>query len=107
MFLVKKWEKEQGYRLRKELFAWTGNKIAVQVCGSLSPVFDLVSQNEDGERGGLSERLRTIMVTILYSSGMNTTTPRVSGGGVMGWRTGHLPRTGECVNGASSQRFQL
>jgi hypothetical protein len=31
-FLTDKWEKEQGYRLRKELFAWTGNKIAVQVC---------------------------------------------------------------------------
>jgi len=30
-FLTSKWEKEQGYRLRKELFAWTGNKIAVQV----------------------------------------------------------------------------
>jgi len=29
-FLTNKWEKEQGYRLRKELFAWTGNKIAVQ-----------------------------------------------------------------------------
>ena len=30
-FLTNKWEKEQGYKLRKELFAWTGNKIAVQV----------------------------------------------------------------------------
>jgi len=29
-FLTSKWEKEQGYKLRKELFAWTGNKIAVQ-----------------------------------------------------------------------------
>jgi len=29
-FLTKKWEKEQGYQLRKELFAWTANKIAVQ-----------------------------------------------------------------------------
>ena len=33
-FLTNKWEKEQGYRLRKELFAWAGNKIAVQVCRS-------------------------------------------------------------------------
>ena len=31
-FLTRKWEKENGYRLRKELFAWTENKIAVQVC---------------------------------------------------------------------------
>ena len=30
-FLTKKWEKENGYVLRKELFAWTENKIAVQV----------------------------------------------------------------------------
>jgi len=28
-FLSKKWEKENGYRLRKELFAFTDNK----VCG--------------------------------------------------------------------------
>ena len=30
-FLRKKWEKENGYRLRKELFAFADNKIAVQV----------------------------------------------------------------------------
>ncbi|KAL2023585.1 hypothetical protein VTK56DRAFT_2193 [Thermocarpiscus australiensis] len=29
-FLRKKWEKERDYRLRKELFAFTDNKIAVQ-----------------------------------------------------------------------------
>ncbi|KAL2261031.1 hypothetical protein VTK26DRAFT_4793 [Humicola hyalothermophila] len=29
-FLRKKWAREQGYRLRKELFAVMGNKIAVQ-----------------------------------------------------------------------------
>jgi len=29
-FLTKKWEVENGYRLRKELFAFTDNKIAVQ-----------------------------------------------------------------------------
>jgi nuclear transport factor 2 (NTF2) superfamily protein len=29
-FLTKKWEKEKSYRLRKELFAFSGNKIAVQ-----------------------------------------------------------------------------
>ena len=28
--LTKKWEKEKNYRLRKELFAFTENKIAVQ-----------------------------------------------------------------------------
>ena len=30
-FLTKKWEKENGYRLRKELFAFQDNRIAVQV----------------------------------------------------------------------------
>ena len=29
-FLTAKWEKEHSYRLRKELFAFTNNKIAVQ-----------------------------------------------------------------------------
>lgn len=29
-FLTRKWEKEQSYRLRKELFAFKDNKIAVQ-----------------------------------------------------------------------------
>jgi len=29
-FLTKKWRKEARYKLRKELFAWTDNKIAVQ-----------------------------------------------------------------------------
>jgi len=29
-FLTKKWEKEKNYRLRKELFCFQGNKIAVQ-----------------------------------------------------------------------------
>ncbi|KAI9300411.1 hypothetical protein BJ944DRAFT_273094 [Cunninghamella echinulata] len=29
-FLGNKWQKENGYRLRKELFAFTDNKIAVQ-----------------------------------------------------------------------------
>lgn len=29
-FLAEKWAKEKSYRLRKELFAFTDNKIAVQ-----------------------------------------------------------------------------
>ncbi|KAK3063242.1 hypothetical protein LTS18_001983 [Coniosporium uncinatum] len=29
-FLIKKWNREKNYRLRKELFAFTNNKIAVQ-----------------------------------------------------------------------------
>ncbi|KAI0509232.1 hypothetical protein F5B22DRAFT_367420 [Xylaria bambusicola] len=30
VFLTKKWQREQAYRLRKELFAFTENRIAVQ-----------------------------------------------------------------------------
>jgi nuclear transport factor 2 (NTF2) superfamily protein len=29
-FLTKKWQREKNYKLRKELFAFTDNKIAVQ-----------------------------------------------------------------------------
>ncbi|WP_431774166.1 DUF1348 family protein [Streptomyces cucumeris] len=29
-FLTAKWERELGYRLRKELWAWTGDRIAVR-----------------------------------------------------------------------------
>lgn len=36
-FLTKKWQKEDGYRLRKELFAFTDNVIAVQVRPTLRP----------------------------------------------------------------------
>ena len=44
-------------------------------------------------------------MTTLHSSGMNTTTPQVNGGGATGWRTGHLRKTDECVNGTSFNRF--
>ena len=36
-FLRKKWAKENGYKLRKELFAFMDNKIAVQVRPPLHP----------------------------------------------------------------------
>lgn len=35
-FLTKKWEKEKNYRLRKELFAFTDNKVFVQDRSSTS-----------------------------------------------------------------------
>ena len=35
-FLTRKWEKENGYRLRKELFAFTGYKVCMHFH---SPVF--------------------------------------------------------------------
>jgi nuclear transport factor 2 (NTF2) superfamily protein len=39
-FLTKKWEKENGYRLRKELFAFTDNKVSFLI------VFLLVFEKE-------------------------------------------------------------
>ena len=39
-FLTKKWEKENGYRLRKELFAFMDNKIAVQFWYEYQDAFD-------------------------------------------------------------------
>ena len=44
-------------------------------------------------------------MTIFCSSGTNTTTPQVSGGDATGWRTGHLQRTDECVNGTLFNGF--
>ena len=44
-------------------------------------------------------------MTIFCSSGTNITTPQVSGGDATGWRTGHLRRTDECVNGTLFNGF--
>ncbi|KAI0635148.1 DUF1348-domain-containing protein [Trametes polyzona] len=43
-FLTKKWEKENGYRLRKDLFAFTDNKIAVQF------FYEWYEEKPDGSR---------------------------------------------------------
>lgn len=48
-FLTRKWEKENGYRLRKELFSFSENKIAVQV----SLVFGIGLGWTDGWTDGL------------------------------------------------------
>ncbi|KAF8321287.1 DUF1348-domain-containing protein [Clavulina sp. PMI_390] len=39
-FLTKKWEKEKNYQLRKELFAFTDNKIAVQFWYEYQDAYD-------------------------------------------------------------------
>jgi nuclear transport factor 2 (NTF2) superfamily protein len=39
-FLTKKWEKERSYRLRKELFAFSENKIAVQFWYEFQDAYD-------------------------------------------------------------------
>lgn len=36
-FLSKKWEREQGYRLRKELFAFSDNKVRTLSCFTSLP----------------------------------------------------------------------
>ncbi|OWT39286.1 hypothetical protein AYX14_01622 [Cryptococcus neoformans] len=43
-FLTRKWEKERNYRLRKELFAFDGNKIAVEFWYEYSETDDPSSQ---------------------------------------------------------------
>ncbi|KAI0659146.1 DUF1348-domain-containing protein [Cubamyces menziesii] len=43
-FLTKKWAKENGYRLRKDLFAFTDNKIAVQF------FYEWYEDKSDGKR---------------------------------------------------------
>ncbi|KAH9896832.1 DUF1348-domain-containing protein [Cubamyces lactineus] len=43
-FLTKKWSKENGYRLRKDLFAFTDNKIAVQF------FYEWYEDKSDGKR---------------------------------------------------------
>jgi nuclear transport factor 2 (NTF2) superfamily protein len=40
-FLTKKWQREKNYKLRKELFAFTENKIAVQFWYEVSASFPL------------------------------------------------------------------
>ncbi|KAI8970553.1 DUF1348-domain-containing protein [Trametes punicea] len=43
-FLTKRWKKENGYRLRKELFAFTDNRIAVQL------FYEWYEEKADGSR---------------------------------------------------------
>lgn len=47
-FLTKKWAKENGYRLRKDLFAFTDDKIAVQV----ELLLDCITFPLDGSTNG-------------------------------------------------------
>ena len=76
-FLTKKWAKENGYRLRKELFSFTDNKVTV-----LSLVFSEYLKDDDPS----NSRSR-------FSSGTSGTTNRASGGGRTAWRIGRLRRT--------------
>jgi nuclear transport factor 2 (NTF2) superfamily protein len=48
-FLTKKWQKENGYRLRKELFTFRDHKIAVHVCFTIMVLVTFLS---DADRVG-------------------------------------------------------
>jgi nuclear transport factor 2 (NTF2) superfamily protein len=75
-FLTKKWAKENGYRLRKELFSFTDNKVSVPRSSS---------QNiKDDDSSNFRSQ---------FSSGTSGTTNRASGGGRTAWRIGRLRRT--------------
>jgi hypothetical protein len=91
-FLTKKWEKEIGYRLRKELFAFTENK----VCHVFS--FSVVCQGKFAfsyRMGWLglgkgSSPLDKSCIRLPSSSGMNGMMSRDNGGELMASRTGLL-----------------
>jgi hypothetical protein len=78
-FLSKKWKKENGYRLRKELFAFTQNKVSLDA--------PRVTRLEGKVEILMDNRLQ-------YNSGMNGMTQKASGGVLMDLRTGLLQRMG-------------
>lgn len=81
-FLTDKWSRENGYRLRKELFAFTDNK----VCFSVPWL---------GWEGLELGRVGLIWVGRLRCNfGTSGLMRRDSGGGRMGWRTGLSMRGG-------------
>jgi hypothetical protein len=74
---------ENGYRLRKELFAFTDNK----VCSPSSFM---------GAEPRVSPRSKSWLIInrSRYNSGTNGTTPRANGGELMDLKTGRLRRMG-------------
>jgi hypothetical protein len=78
-FLTKKWEVENGYRLRKELFAFTENKVKFP-----PSQFEIL----------MKRRLLIARYRLPFNSGMNGMMPLGNGGERMGWRTGRLLKMG-------------
>lgn len=76
-FLTKKWSVENGYRLRKELFAFTDNK----VCPNTPSMTDQAKLTDPRSQ---------------FSSGTNTTTSKANGGVATGSKIGHLRKTAAC-----------
>ena len=79
-FLTRKWAKENGYRLRKELFSFTDHKIAVQVsicatsCVSpLTPVVTVLVRVLRSEAGR-----QEAVVPLLWSRGEHAPTSSAS-----------------------------
>jgi hypothetical protein len=79
-FLRDKWSKENGYRLRKELFAFTENKASPVLRPSPMP----------RETQGWNQTSNRVTSRSRFNSGMNGMTRTGSGGGLMAWRIGRL-----------------
>jgi hypothetical protein len=80
-FLTQKWEKEKNYRLRKELFAFTDDKIAVQFW--YGPTAFLYVRLRWLIRAGTSTKMRMT---------------ECSGSGVTDWKIGHSRTTARCAS---------
>jgi Uncharacterized protein conserved in bacteria len=84
-FLRQKWAKEQEYRLRKELFAVTDNKVCpigsyfIPLLGQVEQLRSLSTLSDDHFR-------------LQSNFGTNGTMSLVNGGVHMGWRIGLLLR---------------
>jgi nuclear transport factor 2 (NTF2) superfamily protein len=94
-FLTKKWEKENGYRLRKELFAFTDNKVSCFLLflfvfeGEMWCALEGAGERTMREFGNaeLTRRYRS-----LCNSGMNGTTIPVNGGELMVSKIGPMQK---------------
>lgn len=90
-FLKDKWSKENGYRLRKELFSFNDNKVFSR---------ERPPQYHPSPRPQMSSLIQGETICLLtnsgirlrYSFGMSGMMSRGNGGDRTGSRTGHLPR---------------
>ena len=111
--LSNKWKKEQNYRLRKELFAFTDNKVSrtesvaefLTLCKPVTfrvfvfvfSVFFLSLVFSCGSR--ISNSVKLTLYRLQSSSGMNTSIGRPNNGGVaMDLKTGHSITMERCVS---------
>lgn len=84
-FLTKKWSKENGYRLRKELFAFAANKVCFQ------RMHKSLQESEESTDWLIAN---ATSIRSPSSSGTNGMMGTVNGTEHMASRTGLFPRTG-------------